>query len=91
MVVWPPLSFYNADMQKTLITIEKCRIENNRATLVPELSWEMKEGEVWLVTGPNGSGKADFFRIKSVVRKTCHQAPKALHVGDALVALVERG
>ena len=27
---------------------------------MPELSWEMKEGEVWLVTGPNGSGKADF-------------------------------
>ena len=52
-------------MQKSLITIEKCRIENNRATLVPELSWEMKEGEVWLVTGPNGSGKADFLNAIS--------------------------
>ena len=47
-------------MPKSLIKIEKCRIENNRTTLIQNLSWEMKEGEVWLVTGPNGSGKADF-------------------------------
>ena len=63
VVGWLPLSSfirYNADMQKSLITIEKCRIENNRTTLIPNLSWEMKDGEVWLVTGPNGSGKADF-------------------------------
>ncbi len=47
-------------MCKSLITIQNCRIENNRAVLVPELSWKMNEGEVWLVIGPNGGGKADF-------------------------------
>ncbi len=47
-------------MCKSLITIQNCRIENNRATLVPELNWKMNEGEVWLVIGPNGGGKADF-------------------------------
>ena len=52
-------------MPKSLIKIEKCRIENNRTTLIQNLSWEMKEGEVWLVTGPNGSGKADFLNAIS--------------------------
>ncbi len=47
-------------MGQKLITIENCRIENSRTVLIQNLSWEMKEGEVWLVTGPNGSGKADF-------------------------------
>ena len=47
-------------MSKNLITLQNCRIENNRTVLVPELSWKMNEGEVWLVIGPNGGGKADF-------------------------------
>ena len=47
-------------MGQNLITINNCRIENSRTILLQNLSWEMKEGEVWLVTGPNGSGKADF-------------------------------
>ncbi len=47
-------------MCKSLITIQNCRIENSRALLLPELSWKMNEGEVWLVIGPNGGGKADF-------------------------------
>ena len=47
-------------MCKSLITIQNCRIENNRAVLVPEFTWKMNEGEVWLVIGPNGGGKADF-------------------------------
>lgn len=47
-------------MSKNLITVQNCRIENSREVLVPELSWKMNEGEVWLVIGPNGGGKADF-------------------------------
>ena len=43
-----------------LISITDCRIENSRGTLVSKLSWEMKQGEAWLVIGPNGGGKADF-------------------------------
>ncbi len=47
-------------MCKKMITIQNCRLENNRLEIMPSLSWTMKEGEVWLVIGPNGSGKADF-------------------------------
>ena len=47
-------------MCKNLITIQNCRIENSNSTLIPSLSWKLNENEVWLVTGANGGGKADF-------------------------------
>ncbi len=47
-------------MCKNFITVQNCRIENNRDVLIPNITWKLNEGEVWLVTGPNGSGKADF-------------------------------
>ena len=46
--------------QKPLITIQNCRIENSRKTIVPTVTWTMNAGENWLVIGPNGGGKADF-------------------------------
>lgn len=46
--------------EKSLITIQNCRIESNEKIVVPNLSWQMNEGEAWLVIGPNGGGKADF-------------------------------
>ena len=46
--------------RNTLITIQNCRIENSRKTLVQNINWTMKAGENWLVIGPNGGGKADF-------------------------------
>ena len=46
--------------EQNLIIIQNCRIENSRTVLVPQLSWKMKSGQVWLVTGANGGGKADF-------------------------------
>ena len=49
-----------AMQQNTLITIQNCRIENSRKTLVQNINWTMKAGENWLVIGPNGGGKADF-------------------------------
>ncbi len=52
-------------MTKSLISINKCRIENKRSIIIPELSWEMKSDEVWLVIGPNGGGKADFLNALS--------------------------
>ena len=56
-------------MCKNLITLQNCRIENSRAVLVPELSWKMNEGEVWLVIGPNGGGKADFLNALAAAGK----------------------
>ena len=51
--------------QDTLITIQNCRIENPRKTVVPLVNWTMKQGQVWLVIGPNGGGKADFLNALS--------------------------
>ena len=52
-------------MCKTYITLSKCRIENHREVLISDLSWKMNEGQVWLVIGPNGGGKADFLNALS--------------------------
>ena len=49
----------------SLIKLENCRIENSSSILLQNISWEMKTGEVWLVTGPNGGGKADFLNALS--------------------------
>ena len=46
--------------QNTLITIQNCRIDNSRKTIVQNINWTMNAGENWLVIGPNGGGKADF-------------------------------
>ena len=46
--------------KKDLITIRDCRIEDSRNVLISNISWTMKTGEAWLLTGPNGGGKADF-------------------------------
>ena len=46
--------------KKDLITIRDCRIEDSRSVLISNISWTMKTGEAWLLTGPNGGGKADF-------------------------------
>ncbi len=49
----------------SLICIKNCRIENSRRTIIEEINWEMHEAERWLVIGPNGGGKADFFNALS--------------------------
>lgn len=56
-------------MCKKLICLNNCRIENNKEVFIKNLSWTMNEGEVWLVTGPNGGGKADFVNALSNVGK----------------------
>ena len=49
-------------MSEELIALRNCRIQNKIKTFFPELSWEFKKGESWLVIGPNGGGKADFVK-----------------------------
>ncbi len=44
------------------IKINNCRIENSRGVVLSALTWEMKDGESWLVIGPNGGGKAEFLK-----------------------------
>ena len=43
-----------------MISIQNCRIEGPRKTLVQKINWTMNDSENWLVIGPNGGGKADF-------------------------------
>ena len=45
-----------------MIYINNCRVQDLHGTKIEQLDWQMKRGEAWLVTGPNGGGKADFLR-----------------------------
>ena len=45
-----------------LIEIENCRIIHENTVEIRNFSWEMKNGEAWLIIGPNGGGKADFIK-----------------------------
>ncbi len=49
-------------MGKNLIRIDNCQVRKGCAALIPQVDWTMKEGEAWLVAGPNGGGKADFIK-----------------------------
>ena len=53
------------NQSENLITIQNCRIENTRETLIQNINWKMNEGESWLIIGPNGGGKADFLNALS--------------------------
>lgn len=48
-----------------LISIDRCSVRDMSKTYLKKISWEMKSGEAWLVTGPNGGGKADFIKALS--------------------------
>lgn len=56
-------------MQKTLIEIEHCALVRHGKTLLNDVSWKMRTGEAWLVTGPNGGGKAPFLEALAGVRR----------------------
>ena len=45
-----------------LITVRNCNIRGSGGVRVKRVDWQMDSGEAWLVTGPNGGGKADFVR-----------------------------
>ncbi len=48
--------------EKDLISINNCRIEGTAKAIISELNWTMKSKEAWLITGPNGGGKAEFIK-----------------------------
>ena len=52
-------------MQRTLITLENCRIENAKRVFIESVLWTARTGDVWLVTGANGGGKAAFLSALS--------------------------
>ena len=44
----------NTKDSENLISINNCRIENSRSILLPQINWNMKKGQAWLIIGPNG-------------------------------------
>ena len=50
---------------QAIITINNCRIDSPRSTVIPRINLQMNANERWLVIGPNGGGKADFFNALS--------------------------
>ena len=60
------------------IKIKDCRVEDSRRVLIQNLSWEMKEGESWLVIGPNGGGKAAFVEALSGLRRIVPNGPDSV-------------
>lgn len=52
-------------MDELLFSIKNCRIENSKNVLIKNISWEMKVGEVWLVTGGNKSTSSIFLESLS--------------------------
>lgn len=40
------------------IILSDCRIENDGSVIIPSITWTCGDGETWLVTGANGSGKS---------------------------------
>ena len=59
----------NSMDSENLISINNCRIENSRSTLLPQINWNMKKGQAWLIIGPNGGGKADFINALAGLQK----------------------
>ena len=51
--------------QKTLIQITNCAVQDANKTYIKRLDWTFTEGESWLITGPNGGGKASFIKALS--------------------------
>ena len=49
-------------MNENLIEIKNCRIEDLTKTFLSSINWTFSAGDAWLVTGPNGGGKADFVK-----------------------------
>lgn len=43
-----------------LIQLVRCDVQKNGAILLPGLTWQMSDGDAWLVTGANGGGKSIF-------------------------------
>ena len=43
--------------KKTLVKLENASVEKNKKILVKNISFEVKQGEIVTLIGPNGSGK----------------------------------
>src|ERR1051325_10049407 len=50
-------------MKKTVLRISGLRVERGDVVILHDLSWSARQGEHWLILGPNGSGKTSLLSV----------------------------
>ena len=44
------------------ISVERCSVWAKEQEVIQSFSWNLQEGQVWLITGPSGGGKEYFIQ-----------------------------
>lgn len=44
------------------ISVERCSVWTKDLQVIQSFSWDLQEGQVWLITGPSGGGKEQFIQ-----------------------------
>ena len=44
------------------ISVERCSVWAKEQEVIQSFSWDLQEGQVWLITGPSGGGKEYFIQ-----------------------------
>lgn len=52
----PPLRMYE-NVQQELIKFQNVKVNYNEKPILQDITWTIRKGEFWHLTGPNGSGK----------------------------------
>ncbi|MBO4404194.1 MAG: ATP-binding cassette domain-containing protein [Treponema sp.] len=78
----------------SLVKIKNCSVEKNGRTVLQNINFCFNPGEAWLVTGPNGGGKAHFLEAlagRAVFKKTSadSQIENTFEQNTAIVSLEE--
>ena len=56
-------SFYNADKGDVILKFNGITIRYDSRTILDNLSWTVREGECWAITGQNGAGKSTLLSL----------------------------
>lgn len=54
-----------ATLGETLFDLEHVHVRYGSATIIDDLTWQVKRGEHWVVMGPNGAGKSTLLALLS--------------------------
>lgn len=54
-----------AALGETLFDLEHVHVRYGSATIIDDLTWQVKRGEHWVVMGPNGAGKSTLLALLS--------------------------
>ena len=51
------------------ISVERCSVWTKDQQVIQSFSWDLQEGQVWLITGPSGGGKEQFIQALANLRE----------------------